>query len=123
VMELKLYVSPRAFYSEVIYHAVARQEYARGQSIQTVVLRATMQVGIASGVELHSTPLRSRSFPGCIRMAIAMIHAFCIPKISRIPAMFRETSITAVVALFASRTLAVDNGLAITPQMGWVSFQ
>lgn len=31
------------------------------------------------------------------------------------------TKLAAVVALFAVGALAVDNGLAVTPQMGWVS--
>lgn len=34
----------------------------------------------------------------------------------------RFASIATLVALLASNTYAVDNGLAITPQMGWVSF-
>lgn len=36
--------------------------------------------------------------------------------------MVRDVWIAAVVALCASCTFAVHNGLAVTPQMGWVSF-
>jgi hypothetical protein len=37
--------------------------------------------------------------------------------------MFRQfASIAALVAFLASGTYDIDNGLAITPQMGWVSF-
>jgi hypothetical protein len=34
----------------------------------------------------------------------------------------RFASIAALVTLLASNAYAVDNGLAITPQMGWVSY-
>jgi hypothetical protein len=32
------------------------------------------------------------------------------------------TKIATLLVFLAAKTFAVDNGLAITPQMGWVSF-